>query len=121
MEGPTMTMKVEPIESLVKLAATEVKKQGWRGIMRTVEPEGIVAVTNHNEPEAVIVSAKEWTKIVAIMAQVESETSAVLETLRKRFDERLAVLKEPDAGDRLRAVMATPARLDGTLKAGSGY
>ena len=116
-----MSKRVEPIEALAKLPASEVKSRGWRGVMRTVAPHGMVAVTNHNEPEAVIVSAKEWARIVEIVARVESDANATLESLRRRFDERLAALQAPDAGDRLRSVMKSPARLDGELIAGSNF
>ncbi len=51
-------------------------------------------VTNHNEPEAVILAVEAY--------------------------ERLAALQAPDAGDRLRAVMVAPARGDAALKAGCG-
>lgn len=47
----------------------------------------------------------------------EASTESAPETLRSRFDERLATLQATDAGDRLRAVMRGPARLRGKLKA----
>lgn len=113
-----MPIKVEPIEAIVRIAATDVKKGGWRGVMRSMGPQGKVVVTNHNEPEAVVLSAQEYARIEKALARIES---SALETLRRRFDERLASLQAPDAGDRLRAMMKSPARLDGQLKAGSNY
>ena len=116
-----MSTKFEPIEALAQVPATDVKKRGWRGIMRALGPRGKVVVTNHNEPEAVILSAQEYSRLMAIVDQVETEADVVLRTLRRRFDERLASLQAPDAGDRLRSLMSSPARLEGKLKAGSGY
>lgn len=116
-----MATKVDPLEGLEQLPATEVKTRGWRGVMKAVAPRGKVVVTNHNEPEAVILSAGEYVRIMAIVAQVEAASNDVLEVLRRRFDERLAALQVPDAGDRLRAVMAAPARGDAALEAGSGF
>ena len=114
-----MSTQADLGDGLASLPATEVKKQGWRGVMRAVAPQGKLAITHHNELEAVIVSAKEWARIAEVLAKAESEAHASLEALRQRFDERLAALAAPDAGDRLRAIMQSPARLEGDLKAGS--
>ncbi len=46
---------------------------------------------------------------------------SALENLRRSFDERLAQLRAPEAGDRLRALIDEPTRLDGMVKAGEGY
>jgi hypothetical protein len=51
----------------------------------------------------------------------QANVPSTLDTLRKRFDERLASLNDDDAGDRLRALISQPARLDGKVKAGTGY
>jgi len=44
-----------------------------------------------------------------------------LALLRRRFDERLAALAKPEAGDHLRSVMRTAAKLRGRVKAGETY
>lgn len=116
-----MTQKLEPIDTLVQMPATDVKRRGWRGIMRAVVTEGKVVVTNHSEPEAVVLSLQEYKRLMHALNQIESKAETELEALRRRFDERLAVLQQPDAGDRLRAVMNLPVRLEGELKAGSSY
>ena len=116
-----MTPKMEPIEDLPQLPASEVKTRGWRGVMRTISLKGKVVVTNHNEPEAVILPAQEYSLLLQIVKQVESRTESELETLRRRFDERLAALQAPGTGDRLRSVMRVPASLRGKVKAGKSY
>lgn len=112
---------MDSIHDLPQVPASDVKKGGWRGLMRTVKSAGPVAITNHSEPEAVVLSAQEYERLVARVSETESKTSASLEVLRHRFDERLAALKQPDAGDRLRAISRSPAKLRGKVKAGSGY
>lgn len=89
--------------------------------MRALTTKGKVTVTNHDAPEAVVLSAQEYERIAQVVNQVESKAEAELEALRRRFDERLASLRSPDAGDRLRSVLNSPAKLKGKLKAGSGY
>jgi hypothetical protein len=44
-----------------------------------------------------------------------------LETLRRDFDRRLALLSERDAGARLRAAFAAPVLLEGSVKAGESH
>lgn len=50
---------------------------------------------------------------------VETRKDVDLDSLRRRFDERLAVLKTDDAGDRLRAVIRKPAKLGGKVRSPS--
>ena len=106
---------------LPRIPASDVKKRGWRGVMRALRSNGPVVVTNHSEPEAVILSAQDYARLLTIVNETESKTEAGLEALRHRFDERLAALREPDAGDRLRAINRSPAKLRGKVKAGAGY
>ena len=109
------------IEKLSRLQASDVKKRGWRGVMRTLRGQGVVLVTNHDEPEAVILPVNEYAGLVEVARQAESRMASELETLRRRFDDRLAALRAPDAGARLRSIMRGPARLRGKVKAGAGY
>lgn len=109
------------LDKLPRTQASNVKKLGWRGVMRALRLNGSVVVTNHNEPEAVIVPVEEYEAMVRIMHQTEFKTATVLEELRNRFDERLMVLKGADASARLLSVMRGPAKLRGKVKAGAGY
>lgn len=89
--------------------------------MRTLAAGGPVVVTNHSEPEAVIVSAQDYARLLAVVEASASKTGVGLESLRRRFDERLAALNEPDAGERLRAISKRPTTLRGKIKAGTSY
>jgi len=110
-------MTIAALEDLPRTPATDVKKQGWRGLMKTVGRVGKVVVTNHNSPEAVILSTQEYGAIVVALREAASWGDPALNTLRRRFDERLAALDAPDAGDRLRGLMRAPVRLNGEVKA----
>ena len=48
---PTTTARADQLPTV---PASDVKKRGWRGVMRTLVKDGAVVVTNHDEPEAVI-------------------------------------------------------------------
>jgi len=121
MPVPQTPGAYENLEQLPRTPASDVKKLGWRGVMRAIKLSGKVVVTNHNEPEAVIIPVEEYEAMLRIMQQAESNNASVLDTLRHRFDERLMVLQAPDAGDRLRSVMRGPAKLGGKVKVGAGY
>ena len=109
------------VMSLPRVPASDVKRRGWRGVMRTLRSEGAVLVTNHDQPEAVILAADEYAELIERATQAESRMESDLTALRRRFDERLAALRKPDAGGRLRSAMRGPARLRGKVKAGATY
>ena len=108
------------IDDLPRLPASDVKKRGWRGVVRTLRERGSVLVTNHDEPEAVILPVNEYAGLVEVAQKAESRMASELETLRRRFDDRLAALRAKDAGARLRSAMRGPARLRGKVKVGAG-
>lgn len=116
---PSLTL--DQIENLPHKPASDVKRVGWRGVMQTVGREGKVVVTNHRRPEAVILSIDEYDAIRQALRRVAGRSEPALEALRRRFDERLASLQEPDAGARLGGLMADPVRLAGEVKAGEGF
>lgn len=112
---------LDPIGELPSAPASDVKKIGWRGLMKTVVAEGKLVVTNHNEPQAVILSIKEFEAMQGVLQQEQARKEAVLADLRRRLDNHLAPLKAADAGDRLRAAMLEPTIMDGSVKAGAGF
>lgn len=114
----TLPLMIAALEDLPRTPATDVKKQGWRGLMRTVSSTGKVVITHHSTPEAVILSAQEYDAIASALRAAALRVDPTLEALRHRFDERLAALNAPDVGDRLRGLMRAPARLNGEVKAG---
>jgi prevent-host-death family protein len=109
------------LEGLPRIPASDVKTRGWRGVMRALIAKGPVVITNHSQPEAVILSAQDYATLLRVVKASESRIEAGLDTLRQRFDERLAVLRQDNAGDRLRALTTRPARLRGKVKAGASY
>ncbi|MBS0598992.1 MAG: type II toxin-antitoxin system Phd/YefM family antitoxin [Burkholderiaceae bacterium] len=109
------------VQALPRTPASDVKKLGWRGVMRAVGREGRVLVTNHDQPEAVILSPDEYQRLVQAAESAQARQQDALQALRQRFDERLAALAADDAGARLLAAFAQPATLDGQVKAGQTH
>lgn len=109
------------LDQLAQTPASDIKKLGWRGMMRNIKLNGMVVVTNHNQPEAVILTVEEFEAMMKLVGQAEAKTGSALGRLRQSFDERLAVLQAADAGDRLRKLMRGPVKLGGKVKAGTSH
>jgi len=105
-----------PALQLPTAPASEVKKRGWRGMMRMARDHGAVVVTHHNEPEAVIVPMAAYTKLLESAREKEVAEAAVLEQLRRKFDEQLAVLNQPDVVDGVARLFRKRIRLQGKVK-----
>ncbi|MDE2599469.1 MAG: type II toxin-antitoxin system prevent-host-death family antitoxin [Rhodocyclaceae bacterium] len=113
-----MTAKRETLETLPRTPASDIKKLGWRGVLEVVQREGQVVVTNHNRPEAVIVSAAEYERLLQARQDGEARKRLALEELSREWDKRLACFNEPGAGDKLRAALRKPLQLHGQVRAG---
>lgn len=97
---------------------SDVKREGWRGIMRTVAASGKVLMTNHEQPEAVILSLPEYRLLAEAAERAQRDNEHKLAQLRRAFDADLDVLRQADAGDRLRQAFDTPLALNGEVVAG---
>jgi PHD/YefM family antitoxin component YafN of YafNO toxin-antitoxin module len=114
-------LHLEEIDALPRTPASDVKKLGWRALMKAIARTGQVVVTNHDEPQAVILSTQTYDAILEALRQLSANDDAALETLRRRFDARLSALSTRDAGNRLRTTMRKGAKLSGKVKAGATY
>ena len=74
-------------------------------------------VTNKGEPEAVTLSIPAYAALAGATPVGDQIEQTALNALRRSFDERLAALRAPDAGGRLRALIVDPTRLKGMVKA----
>ena len=109
-----------PLDQLPVAPASSVKGRLARHDARP-SAEGRLLITNHNQPEAVILSTAEYARLLEAAQAANQAMPDPLAELRRRFDERLAALDDEQAGDRLRDLMRSPGRLDGKVKAGSTY
>ena len=121
MTTPAKPTAFLPHAKLPRAPASDVKKLGWRGMMNALRSNGSLVVTNHDEPEAVIIPVAEYDAIMQLVEQAEAQTESTLAALRRTFDERLLVLQGRSAASRLQSTMRGRAKLGGKVKAGSGY
>jgi len=83
--------------------------------------KGKLLVTNHDEPEAVIIAVAEYDALMHLVEQSKAQTESAVAGLRQSFDERLSVLQGRSATARLQSTIRGHAKLGGKVKAGSGY
>ncbi len=79
--------------------------------MNALRSKGRIVVTNHGEPEAVIVPVAEYEAIMQFVEQAEAQIELTIANLRRTFDERLSVLQDRSAATRLQATMSGCAKL----------
>jgi prevent-host-death family protein len=121
MTTPAKSAAYLPLAKLPRTPASDLKKLGWRGIMNALRSKGRLLVTNHDEPEAVVIPVGEYDALMELVEQSESQAESALAGLRRSFDERLAVLQGQSAATRLQSTIRGRAKLGGKVKAGSGY
>jgi prevent-host-death family protein len=109
------------LAKLPRTPASDLKKLGWRGMMSALRSKGRIVVTNHDEPEAVIIPVAEYDALMQIVERSEAQTESALADLRRSFDERLSVLQLRSAATRLQSTIRVRAKLEGKVKAGSGH
>lgn len=109
------------LSTLPRATASDLKKRGWRGMMKTVRSTGKLLVTNHDEPEAVIIPIAEYSELMRRVEQSEARMESALQELRQGFDRRLSILQDRSTAARLRSSMSGPAKLGGRVKVGVKY
>lgn len=101
--------------------SSALKKEGWSGFMREVSDRGVLVVTHHNQPEAVVLSVDCYQTLERLAQREKVREAQQLAELSARFDQRLASLNAPQAHQALNAFMDEPVALDGQLRAGAAY
>jgi PHD/YefM family antitoxin component YafN of YafNO toxin-antitoxin module len=121
MTTPAKPAAFLALAKLPRTPASDLKKLGWRGMMNALRSKGKLLVTNHDEPEAVIIAVAEYDALMQLVEQSKAQTESALAGLRQSFDERLSVLQGRSATTRLQSTIRGHAKLGGKVKAGSGY
>jgi PHD/YefM family antitoxin component YafN of YafNO toxin-antitoxin module len=103
--------------ALEPMPATTVRRD-WSTAKDRLRAKGVLALTTHDRVEAVLLEPAAYE---ALVARAEAADRALLDGLSRRFDERLAALKAPDAAERLRGAFAREGRVDDAPTAGGGF
>ena len=115
-----MIAELPQLEDLPRQTASDVKNK-WREVVREVREAGSVAITNHSSVEVVLVNAEAYRQLAASAAALKEREAAVLDQLSAQFNQRLASLQAPNAGDQAAAVFRRKGRLSTRPKAGTAF
>jgi prevent-host-death family protein len=108
------------LEELPQQNASQVKNK-WGEVVRQVQQSGSVAITNHSTVEMVLVNAATYRQLAAEISALNAREQTVLDELAGRFNARLAVLQQPEAGRKIEAVFAARGKLARRPKAGTSF
>ena len=106
-----MSALLRSLDELPQQNSTQVKNK-WGEVLRQVQQEGSVAITSHSTIEVVMIAASTYREMFDLFTELKArERKAKLDDLERRFDERLAVLQQPEARGRLDAMLAGHGKL----------
>jgi prevent-host-death family protein len=108
------------LEDLPRQTASDVKNK-WREVVREVRETGSVAITNHSSVEVVLVNAEAYRQLAASAAALKEREASVLDQLSTQFNQRVASLQAPDAGDKAAAVFKRKGKPTTRPKAGTAF
>ena len=115
-----MRAELPTLDRLPRQSASHVKNK-WRDVVREVRTAGSIAITNHSAVELVLVDAATYEQLAASAAALKAREASVLDQLASQFDQRLAVLDQHDAKDKVTAVFAGKGKLAKRPKAGAAF
>ena len=108
------------LDQLPRQTASNVKNK-WREVVRQVRETGSVAITTHSAVDMVLIDAATYEQLTAHAAALKAREQAMLDQLAADFDQRLASLQRPDAGDKAAAVFASKGELARKPRAGTAF
>lgn len=118
--GPVMFANLPTLASLPRRNATRRQKD-WPGLVRLVRRSGATAITNGEVVEVVLIDAAVYRQLEREILAFKAREQSVLDHMARRFDERLAVLQEPGATRRMRAVFDAKGKPARAPKAGASF
>lgn len=115
-----MITELPSLEELPRQNSSQVKNK-WADVVRLVRQSGSVAVTNHAAVEMVLLDAATYRQLVQDVLALKAREQAALDDLAKRFNERLVVLQQQDAAQKVAALVKARGKLARRPKAGTAY
>lgn len=115
-----MYTELPTLDQLPRQTASNVKNK-WREVVRQVRERGSVAVTTHSAVDMVLVDAGTYEQLTAHAAALKAREQSMLDQLAADFDQRLAALQRPGAGDKAAAVFASKGKLARKPRAGAAF
>jgi len=108
------------LHELPRQNASQVKNK-WGELVRQVRQSGSVAITHHASVEMVLLDAATYQQLTQELSAFNAREQTLLDELAARFDERLAVLQQPEAAGRVDALFGAKGRLAKRPRAGASF
>jgi len=115
-----MLTDLPDLSALPRQNASHVKNK-WGEVVRLVHQSGSVAITNHATVEMVLLDAAKYQQLAQEVQALRAREQSVLEELAGRFNQRLAVLQQPAAADRVQSLLRAGGKLGSRPKAGASF
>jgi prevent-host-death family protein len=115
-----MIIELPNIQDLPQMNALQAKNN-WADLVRLVRQSGSVAVTNHSTVEMVLLDADRYQQLTEQIHAQKAWEKNTLDELTNRFNTHLAVLQQPDAGEKLNALLDAKGGLTKRPTAGAAY
>lgn len=90
---------------------SDLEKKSWGSLVRAINNQGAVVVTDHDQPVAVVLSVENYETLARLAQREQAHIARKIAELNERVDQRLASLKKPDARRALDALMDEPVLL----------
>ncbi|RYX89318.1 MAG: prevent-host-death protein [Comamonadaceae bacterium] len=107
-------------EHLPTRTASQVKNQ-WGDVVRQVRKSGTVAVTHYATVEMVLIDTATYRRLAEDMQALNAKEQSSLDELNLAFKDRLALLQNSEAGERVGELMAARGKSTQRPEAGASF
>ena len=104
-----MVAPLTALESLPSQKSSQVKNK-WGAVVRQVQEQGSLAITNHSSVELVLLTAATYQSLLDLVARLQARERTELDELSGQFKARLEILQVPQMHDRLSSMLATKGK-----------
>ncbi|HMN45880.1 MAG TPA: hypothetical protein PKE27_14980 [Povalibacter sp.] len=104
-----MVAPLTAIDELPSQKSSHIKNK-WGDVVRQVQAQGSLAITNHSTVEMVLLTAGTYQSLLDLVSRLQAREKSEIDQLSEQFKARLATLNDPKARDRLSSVLASKGR-----------
>jgi prevent-host-death family protein len=115
-----MTAPLRALEDLPSQRSSEVKNK-WGNVVRQVQSQGSLAITNHSNVQMVLLTAETYQSLVDLVDRLQAREQSGIDELSEEFKTRLAALQDPQARQRVGKLLAAKGKARKSPVAGKTF
>ena len=108
------------LEDLPSQKSSHIKNK-WGDVVRQVQAQGSLAITNHSTVEMVLLTAGTYQSLLDLVSRLQAREKSEIDQLSDQFKVRLANLEDPQARGRLNDLLASKGRAKKKPIAGESF